>query len=289
MAWLGIRSKKLQRRIRLLCLKFALGLVLVSTLSSITRALPKECPSSDGPAARISLARIAKRRAAAIIGGLHTTHVRLACSDIKRAEVIGDVHHQTMRMQNTSVSTRVKELIETLLRRHFLAFLSGLAEVFSASFCPWLRITHRPPRTRSSVGKFWIVEVAMGEKEKGEAVEVNPVTGSPFSRRYHKLLERRMKLPVWGQRSKFLDALAKRQVVVVAAPPGSGKSTQIPQFVIEAGYASKGKQIACTQPRRLVATALSRRVAQEMDVKLGEEVGYSVLFEDCTDRQTILK
>ncbi|RZR79342.1 hypothetical protein BHM03_00005058 [Ensete ventricosum] len=149
--------------------------------------------------------------------------------------------------------------------------------------------SHRPPRTRSSVGKFWIVEVAMGEKEKGEAVEVNPVTGSPFSRRYHKLLERRMKLPVWGQRSKFLDALAKRQVVVVAAPPGSGKSTQIPQFVIEAGYASKGKQIACTQPRRMVATALSRRVAQEMDVKLGEEVGYSVLFEDCTDRQTILK
>lgn len=64
---------------------------------------------------------------------------------------------------------------------------------------------------------------------------------------------------------------------------------QIPQFVIEAGYASEGKQIACTQPRRLVATALSRRVAQEMDVKLGEEVGYSVLFEDCTGPKTILK
>ncbi|URD75217.1 hypothetical protein MUK42_35819 [Musa troglodytarum] len=66
----------------------------------------------------------------------------------------------------------------------------------------------------------------MGETEKGEAVEVNPVTESPFSRQYHKLLERRKKLPVWGHRSKFLDALAKRQVVVVAAPPGSGKSTQ---------------------------------------------------------------
>lgn len=64
---------------------------------------------------------------------------------------------------------------------------------------------------------------------------------------------------------------------------------QIPQFVIEAGYARKGKKVVCTQPRRLVATALSRRVAQEMEVKLGEEVGYSVLFEDCSGPKTSLK
>ncbi|WOL03255.1 hypothetical protein Cni_G11975 [Canna indica] len=121
------------------------------------------------------------------------------------------------------------------------------------------------------------------------ASEVNPATEAPFSRRYRKLLERRKKLPVWAHRSKFIDALSKHQVVVVAAPPGSGKSTQIPQIVIEAGYASEGKQIACTQPRQLVATVLSRRVAQEMDVKLGEEVGYSVLFENCSGPKTILK
>ncbi|XP_042385669.1 probable pre-mRNA-splicing factor ATP-dependent RNA helicase DEAH2 [Zingiber officinale] len=122
-----------------------------------------------------------------------------------------------------------------------------------------------------------------------EATEVNPATGSPFSRRYHKLLQRRKNLPVWADRTKFLDALAKNQVVIVAAPPGSGKSTQIPQFVIEAGYARKGKKVVCAQPRRLVASALSRRVAQEMDVKLGEEVGYSVLFEDCSGPKTTLK
>lgn len=123
-----------------------------------------------------------------------------------------------------------------------------------------------------------------------EAVsEVNSVEGSPLSRRCRKMLESRRKLPVWAQREKFLGTLAKHQIVVVAAPPGSGKSTQIPQFVIEAGYASNGKQIACTQPRRLVAMALCHRVAQEMNVNLGEKVGYSVQFEDFCGPNTVLR
>lgn len=121
------------------------------------------------------------------------------------------------------------------------------------------------------------------------AAKVNPVTGAPYSNRYQKLLSKRKKLPVWGLKQKFLEALAKREVVIVAAAPGSGKSTQIPQFVVEAGYGSREKQIACTQPRRLVATSLSRRVAQEMDVKIGEEVGYSVQFEEYGSPKTILK
>ncbi|OAY69087.1 putative pre-mRNA-splicing factor ATP-dependent RNA helicase, partial [Ananas comosus] len=116
------------------------------------------------------------------------------------------------------------------------------------------------------------------EAEAEAEAEVNPRTGSPFSRRFKKLLERRKKLALWAQREKVRDALAKHAAVVVGAAPGSGKSTQIPQFVIEAGYPRTGKQIACTQPRRLVATAVARRVAQEMDVSLGEEVGYSVLY-----------
>lgn len=53
------------------------------------------------------------------------------------------------------------------------------------------------------------------------------VNGSPLSRRCQKLLQRRQKLPVWSYREKFLDTLAKHQIVVVAAPPGSGKSTQV--------------------------------------------------------------
>ena len=67
---------------------------------------------------------------------------------------------------------------------------------------------------------------------------------------------------------------------------------QIPQFVVEAGYtvgAHQGKCVACTQPRRVAAMSVSRRVAEEMDVEIGQEVGYNIRFEDCCGPKTILK
>ncbi|MQM09615.1 hypothetical protein Taro_042489, partial [Colocasia esculenta] len=127
------------------------------------------------------------------------------------------------------------------------------------------------------------------EKVAARGRATNPLTGLPYSKRYHTLQEKRKALPVWALREKLLDALSKHQTVVVAGDPGSGKSTQVPQFVLEAGYACDGKQIACTQPRRVVATTIASRVAEEMDVKLGEEVGYSVRFESCSGPKTVLK
>lgn len=64
---------------------------------------------------------------------------------------------------------------------------------------------------------------------------------------------------------------------------------QIPQFVVEAGYTTNRKQVACTQPRRVAAMSVSRRVADEMDVTIGDEVGYSIRFEDCSGAKTVLK
>lgn len=69
---------------------------------------------------------------------------------------------------------------------------------------------------------------------------------------------------------------------------------QIPQFVLEAvELESPDKKrkmmVACTQPRRVAAMSVSRRVAEEMDVTLGEEVGYSIRFEDCSSARTVLK
>ncbi|KAH9306752.1 hypothetical protein KI387_011156, partial [Taxus chinensis] len=63
----------------------------------------------------------------------------------------------------------------------------------------------------------------------------------------------------------------------------------IPQFVVEAGYTNNKKQIACTQPRRVAAISVSRRVSEEMDVTIGEEVGYTIRFEDCSSPKTVLK
>eukprot|EP00245_Coleochaete_scutata_P012959 TRINITY_DN5135_c0_g1_i2.p1 TRINITY_DN5135_c0_g1~~TRINITY_DN5135_c0_g1_i2.p1 ORF type:complete len:714 (-),score=149.27 TRINITY_DN5135_c0_g1_i2:252-2393(-) len=119
--------------------------------------------------------------------------------------------------------------------------------------------------------------------------QINSYTGRPFSQKYYDILEKRRNLPVWQQKQEFLDMLAQHQVVVLIGETGSGKTTQIPNFVVEAGYTSNRKQVACTQPRRVAAMSVSRRVADEMDVTLGDEVGYSIRFEDCSGPKTVLK
>lgn len=72
---------------------------------------------------------------------------------------------------------------------------------------------------------------------------------------------------------------------------GSGKTTQIPQFLVDAGYTTQGQTaVACTQPRRVAATSIAARVAEEMDVELGQQVGYTIRFEDVSDpHTTVLK
>jgi pre-mRNA-splicing factor ATP-dependent RNA helicase DHX15/PRP43 len=59
--------------------------------------------------------------------------------------------------------------------------------------------------------------------------------------------------------------------------------------VVEAGFSGPGKCVACTQPRRVAAMSVARRVAEEMDVEIGQEVGYSIRFEECSSPKTVLK
>lgn len=103
-----------------------------------------------------------------------------------------------------------------------------------------------------------------------------------------KLQEDRKLLPIYRFRDDLLQAIKEHQVLVIVGETGSGKTTQIPQYLHEAGYTKEGK-IACTQPRRVAAMSVAARVSQEMGVKLGHEVGYSIRFEDCTSDKTILK
>lgn len=117
----------------------------------------------------------------------------------------------------------------------------------------------------------------------------NPWTERPYSSRYYKIFEQRRTLPVYEARKEVLDTLADHQVIVLQGETGSGKTTQVPQFLVEHGYTKDGKIIACTQPRRVAAISVAKRVAEEMDVQLGAQVGYSIRFEDRTSRDTVLK
>lgn len=117
----------------------------------------------------------------------------------------------------------------------------------------------------------------------------NPWTGRPYTPRYYELLRTRRSLPVHESRARLLDCLAEKKVVILEGETGSGKTTQVPQFLVDAGYVDDGRAVCCTQPRRVAAMSVAKRVAEEMDVKLGEQVGYTIRFEDRTSSDTVLK
>lgn len=99
----------------------------------------------------------------------------------------------------------------------------------------------------------------------------------------------RKSLPIYTFREQLLEAIAQYQVLIIVGETGSGKTTQIPQYLHEAGYTKDGLKVGCTQPRRVAAMSVAARVAEEMGVKVGNEVGYSIRFEDATSDKTILK
>mmetsp|Transcript_10759 Transcript_10759/g.14008 ORF Transcript_10759/g.14008 Transcript_10759/m.14008 type:complete len:1072 (+) Transcript_10759:95-3310(+) len=109
-----------------------------------------------------------------------------------------------------------------------------------------------------------------------------------YATELEKLKATRKKLPVYPYRDEFLAAVKEHSVLIVVGETGSGKTTQLPQYLAEIGYSKVGK-IGCTQPRRVAAMSVAARVSQEMGVKLGQEVGYSIRFEDCTSPKTIIK
>lgn len=147
----------------------------------------------------------------------------------------------------------------------------------------------------------------MGVKEdEGDSAVAMPVEdaykgGNKFSKYMKKdeggqssfsksktLREQREFLPAFAVREDLMRVIRDNQVVVVVGETGSGKTTQLTQFLQEDGYAKFGL-IGCTQPRRVAAMSVAKRVSEEMEVDLGSKVGYAIRFEDCTSDDTVIK
>lgn len=100
--------------------------------------------------------------------------------------------------------------------------------------------------------------------------------------------QQRESLPVFAFRSQLITAVQENQILIVVGETGSGKTTQLTQYLAEAGFTNNG-MIGCTQPRRVAAMSVAKRVAEEVGCQLGQEVGYTIRFEDCTSPATKIK
>ncbi|XVF59162.1 hypothetical protein PTKIN_Ptkin07bG0253500 [Pterospermum kingtungense] len=116
--------------------------------------------------------------------------------------------------------------------------------------------------------------------KKGEAV-------SEFAKS-KSIAEQRQYLPIFSVRDELLQVIRENQVVVVVGETGSGKTTQLTQYLNEDGYTVNGI-VGCTQPRRVAAMSVAKRVSEEMETVLGDKVGYAIRFEDVTGPNTTIK
>jgi len=102
------------------------------------------------------------------------------------------------------------------------------------------------------------------------------------------ILEQRESLPIYKLKEELIKAIHDNQILIVVGETGSGKTTQMTQYIAEAGFTARG-MIGCTQPRRVAAMSVAKRVAEEYGCRLGSEVGYTIRFEDCTSPETEIK
>lgn len=156
--------------------------------------------------------------------------------------------------------------------------------------------TRRNILTSSRRGKASRRDEGRRERERDEERESEILSSTDIKGRQNTqprpFFQRNSKtgLPVWQARKDFLSALSSSQTTILVGETGSGKTTQIAQFVADAGFAKPATaMVAVTQPRRVAAMSVARRVADEMDVTLGDQVGYSIRFEECSSPKTVIK
>ncbi|CAN6993884.1 unnamed protein product [Brassica oleracea var. botrytis] len=130
----------------------------------------------------------------------------------------------------------------------------------------------------------------MTSTAQGE-LKQNPKTpvASRFSMRRQKIAEHRKSLPIASVEKRLIEEVQKNDILIIVGETGSGKTTQLPQFLFNAGFCRGGKMVGISQPSCIAAVTVAKRVAEECDVQLGQRVGYSIMFDDTTCSSTSLK
>ena len=132
--------------------------------------------------------------------------------------------------------------------------------------------------------QYWRPAASVGgERLREDAVAVNQRL------RHLPLQQQRAMLPIARHKRELLFAVERHPVVILVGETGSGKSTQLPLYLHEAGWLSRDKAMIVSQPRRIAAQSLAQRVAEELGSELGREVGYAVRFDSRLSSETVIR
>ncbi|KAG8761724.1 putative ATP-dependent RNA helicase dhr2 [Serendipita sp. 396] len=148
-----------------------------------------------------------------------------------------------------------------------------------------------PPRKKRKTGDTYkFAPVSNGQAGRnGNDLDATS-KGTPSSKQPTTALAKSRKLlPIWPGKDAIVDAVRNNDSVVIIGEPGSGKTTQVPQYLLDAGLVPAHGLIAVTQPRKVAATTIASRVAAERSAQLGVEVGYAIRFDDTSSPQTRIK
>ncbi|KAJ8969050.1 hypothetical protein NQ314_001950 [Rhamnusium bicolor] len=147
--------------------------------------------------------------------------------------------------------------------------------------------------TKGITNRINIKSLTLGELEREDKKIVETFSQRVKDEKYVKMLQARKNLPAWNLKKDILNTINQYQVVVVSGETGCGKSTQVPQFILDewiSNYNNEKKhiEIVCTQPRRISAIGVAERVADERIEKIGNTVGYQIRLESKVSSSTRL-